>query len=208
MPFENPLLAKLFEGVLEGRRVDFRKDLLPEDEVKKAINLQPLPLSRRQCDAVFNAWTSEISYIQGPPGTGKSHTITAIMLAGLFLKRPDQKPHRVLLVSHKKPAIDVVFDKLTKDSPGRHAMLGAGSVIYASNESAQRQRMRGELQLWLARCGTLHGRAELQEFRRKREHHSENVKKLGAEVEQLETQIKKALEWERDYLILHGFPCD
>ena len=78
-------------------------------------------------------------------------------------------------------------------------MLGAGSVIYASNDSAQRQRMRGELQLWLARCGTLHGRSELEEFRRKRAHHRGHVEKLRADVEQLETKIKKALDWERDY---------
>ncbi len=193
MPFENPLLAKLFEGVLEGRSVDFEKEMLPRDEVFKAIDLLPIPLSRRQHEAVFRAWTNEVSYIQGPPGTGKSHTITAIMLAALFLKK------RVLLVSHKKPAIDVVFEKLTKDSSGRDSILGAGSVIYASNESAQRQRMRGELQLWLARCGTLHGSSELKEFRRKRAQHHERVDQLRAEVEQLETQIKKALEWERDF---------
>jgi hypothetical protein len=195
MPFDNPLLAKLFEGILEGQPVDFRNDQLPNHEVEKAIDLQPIPLSRRQRDAVFRAWTHEVSYIQGPPGTGKSHTITAIMLTALFLK----KPKRVLLVSHKKPAIDVVFDKLTKDSPGRAAILGPGSVIYASNESAQRQRMRGELQQWLARCGTLHGSAELEEFRRKRAHHRGKVEQLMAEVDQLESQIKKALEWERDY---------
>ena len=193
MPFENPLLAKLFEGVLEGRSVNFENEMLPRDEVLKAIDLLPIPLSRRQREAVFRAWTNEVSYIQGPPGTGKSHTITAIMLVALFLKK------RVLLVSHKKPAIDVVFEKLTKDSPGRPAMLGAGSVIYASNDSAQRQRMRGELQLWLARCGTLHGRSELEEFRRKRAHHRGHVEKLRADVEQLETKIKKALDWERDY---------
>jgi hypothetical protein len=173
--------------------VGFENEMLPRDEVLKAIDLLPIPLSRRQREAVFRAWTNEVSYIQGPPGTGKSHTITAIMLAALFLKK------RVLLVSHKKPAIDVVFEKLTKDSSGRPAMLGAGSVIYASNESAQRQRMRGELQLWLARCGTLHGRAELEEFRRKRAHYRGRVEQLRAEVEQLETQIKKALEWERDF---------
>jgi len=98
MPFDNPLLAKLFEGILEGRAVDFRTDLLPRDEVLKAIDLLPILLSRRQREAVFRAWTHEVSYIQGPPGTGKSHTITAIMLAALFLKK------RVLLVSHKKPA--------------------------------------------------------------------------------------------------------
>jgi hypothetical protein len=186
MPFENPLLAKLFEGILEGQPVDFRNDLLPRDEVLKAIDLLPIPLSRRQREAVFRAWTYEVSYIQGPPGTGKSHTITAIMLAALFLKK------RVLLVSHKKPAIDVVYEKLGQ-------FLGAGSAIYASNESAQRQQMRGELQQWLSRCGTLQGRAELEELRRKRAHHRGKVEQLRQEVEQLETQIKNALEWERDY---------
>lgn len=186
MPFENPLLAKLFEGILEGQHVDFRNDLLPRDEVLKAIDLLPIPLSRRQREAVFRAWTHEVSYIQGPPGTGKSHTITAIMLAALFLKK------RVLLVSHKKPAIDVVYEKLGQ-------FLGAGSAIYASNESAQRQQMRGELQQWLGRCGTLQGRAELEELRRKRAHHRGKVEQLRAEVEQLETQIKNALDWERDY---------
>jgi hypothetical protein len=186
MPFENPLLAKLFEGILEGQPVDFRNDLLPRDEVLKAIDLLPIPLSRRQREAVFRAWTHEVTYIQGPPGTGKSHTITAIMLAALFLKK------RVLLVSHKKPAIDVVYEKLGQ-------FLGAGSAIYASNESAQRQQMRGELQQWLSRCGTLQDRAELEELRRKRAHHRGKVEQLRQEVEQLETQIKNALEWERDY---------
>ncbi len=193
MPFENPLLAKLFEGILEGQPVDFRRDLLPRDEVLKAIDMQPIPLSRRQREAVFRAWTHEVSYIQGPPGTGKSHTITAIMLTALFLKK------RVLLVSHKKPAIDVVFDKLTKDTSNRLSILGSGSVIYASNESAQRQRMRGDLQQWLAQCGTLQGHAQLEQLRSRRAHHRGKVEQLRSQVNQLENQIKKALEWERDY---------
>jgi hypothetical protein len=186
MSFENPLLAKLFEGILEGRAVDFRGDLLPKDVVIKALDLLPIALSRRQREAVFRAWTHEVSYIQGPPGTGKSHTITAIMLAALFLDK------RVLLVSHKKPAIDVVYEMLRK-------FVGPGSVIYASNESAQRQQMRGELQQWLARCGTLHGHAELVELRRKRAHLLGKVEQLRAEIEQLETQIKSALVWEQGY---------
>ena len=156
-----------------------------------AIELLPIPLSRSQREAVFRAWTHEVSYIQGPPGTGKSHTITAIMLAALFLKKRE-RVLRVLLVSHKKPAIDVVFAKLRQ-------FLGAGSAIYATNESAQRQQMRGELQQWLARCGTLHGHAELEELRRKRAHHRGKVEQLRAELDKLEKSIKDALEWERDY---------
>lgn len=186
MPFDNELLAKLFEGILEGQSVSFRSDLLPQKEVLNAIDLLPIPLSRSQREAVFRAWTHEVSYIQGPPGTGKSHTITAIMLAALFLKK------RVLLVSHKKPAIDVVYDKLQQ-------FIGIGNAIYASNESAQRQQMRGELQQWLARCGTLHGHAEFEELRRKRAHHRGKVEQFRAELEKLESSIKDALEWEQDY---------
>src|SRR5208337_2860956 len=193
MPFKNRLLARLFEGILEGQPVDFRNDFLPSEDVLNAIAFLPIPLSRSQREAVFRAWTQEVSYIQGPPGTGKSHTITAIMLAALFLKKPKSAlSHRVLLVSHKKPAIDVVYEMLRR-------FLGPGSVIYASNESAQRQQMRGELQQWLSRCGTLHGHAELEELRRKRAHHRGKVEQLRAQVDQLETQIKSALEWERDY---------
>src|SRR5436309_8123004 len=135
MPFDNPLLAKLFEGILEDRDVEFRRDLLAEQEVRKAVALVPISLSKQQSNAIVRAWTHEVSYVQGPPGTGKSHTITAIMLSALFLKKS------VLLVSHKKPAIDVVYDKLTKDTANHLALLGTGSVVYASNDTSQRQRM-------------------------------------------------------------------
>lgn len=197
MPFDNPLLAKLFEGILEGRPVNFCQTLSQEEAngIKSAIDLQPLPLSRRQREAIFNVWANEVSYIQGPPGTGKSHTITAIMLTALFLRR------RVLLVSHKQPAIDIVFDRLTKDTTGRPAILGTGTVIYASNQSAQRQRMRGELQQWIGRGAdnTIYGWSELEEFRRKRLRLRGEVEQLMLEVRQLEAQIRSALDWERDY---------
>ncbi|MBI2926461.1 MAG: AAA family ATPase [Verrucomicrobia bacterium] len=186
MPFDNPLLAKLFESILEGRKAEFRDDLLPQEEVEDAIGLLPIPLSRRQHEAVFRAWTHEVSYIQGPPGTGKSHTITAIMLVAIFLKK------RVLLVSHKKPAIDVVFQML-------RSFLGRGAVVYASNESKQRQTMRGELQEWLAQAGTLQAMADLDQLRRKRAHHRGKVGQLLREIDAIEKSIKDALDWERDY---------
>jgi len=191
MHFDNPLLKKLFEGVLEGRNVGFETEMLPQEEVTKAISLLPIPLSQRQRDAVSKAWTHEVSYIQGPPGTGKSHTITAIMLAALFLKKGERNM-RVMLVSHKKPAIDVVFHKLRK-------FLGPGSVIYASNEPTQRQEIRGELQQWLNEVGTLQGQAKVDELRRKRAQYRGHVEQLKAEVNKLETSIREALEWERDY---------
>ena len=186
MPFNNPLLAKLFEGILEGRDVAFRLDEPTEEAVRKAIALLPISLSKQQRNAVVRAWTHEVSYIQGPPGTGKSHTITAIMLAALFLKK------RVLLVSHKKPAIDVVFAKLRN-------FLGTGSVVYASSDTGQRSQMRGELQQWLANVGTLQGQAQLEQMRQQRARYRGKVEQLKLELDNLEADISKALEHEREY---------
>jgi hypothetical protein len=59
--------------------------------------------------------------------------------------------------------------------------------------------MRGELQQWLNDVGTLQGQAKLEELRRNRAHYRGKVEQLKAEVDKLETSIRQALEWERDY---------
>jgi KaiC/GvpD/RAD55 family RecA-like ATPase len=46
--------------------------------------------------------------IEGPPGTGKSQTITNIIADQLYLGK------RILFVSEKQAALDVVFNKLEK----------------------------------------------------------------------------------------------
>ncbi|WP_448587752.1 AAA domain-containing protein [Thermocrinis sp.] len=68
----------------------------------------PLPLSENQKIALENALNYEVSYIQGPPGTGKSHTITALALLCLLLDK------KVLIVSQKPPAIEVLFEKISQ----------------------------------------------------------------------------------------------
>ncbi len=70
------------------------------------INIFPLSLSYNQKIGIENAFTEVISYIQGPPGTGKSHTITAIAILALLTGR------KVLIVSAKVPAIEVIKSKL------------------------------------------------------------------------------------------------
>lgn len=87
----------------------------------------PLSLSNNQKEAIIKAWTNEISFIQGPPGTGKSHTIAAILLTAVFMKK------RVLLVSHKEAALKVV--KTMVDS-----ILGDNSVIYVGSKNKEKTR--------------------------------------------------------------------
>ena len=72
----------------------------------------PVRLPANEVDAPKRASIEDVLRVrpiytlQGPPGTGKSHTITAIMLSAIFLNK------KVLLVSQKKAAINVVRDKL------------------------------------------------------------------------------------------------
>ncbi len=133
MAFENKLLEKTFEGVLRGSPVRLRSDLIPRTELDEAIAQIPLSLSPNQNQAITMAWQNEITYIQGPPGTGKSHTIRAIMLSALLLNK------RVLLVSQKKAAIDVVRDELNN-------MLGEHAVVYVGNDGKTRKGLKEFLQ--------------------------------------------------------------
>jgi len=139
-------LRKLFNCVLTGQPVQFRTlDQDIQEEVGRALRLIPMPLSHKQEDAIRNAWSSDLSYIQGPPGTGKSHTITALMLTALVLEKS------VLLVSHKKAAIDVVRRKL-------HEMLGEEFAIYVGNDVSERDRTKRRIGELIEQCG--HGFTE------------------------------------------------
>ena len=116
---ENPVLAKLLTSSIEQSGINLvRDDALRRSIHEGLIPLIPLSLSEPQKQAIADAWASEISYVQGPPGTGKSHTITAMLLSAVLLGK------KVLLVSNKKAALDVVREKVEK-------LLGPGSLSLA-----------------------------------------------------------------------------
>jgi hypothetical protein len=127
-------LERLLTGVLTGAQVELRsQERSALDLVEKLLPALPMSLSRRQRQAVLNAWSSDLSYIQGPPGTGKSHTISALMLSALLLGK------RVLLTSHKPAAISVVRDKL-------NATLGDDVAIYVGGETEGRKLTHARIQ--------------------------------------------------------------
>jgi len=186
MPFENQLLDKLLRGVLEHRQIPIRTDLIQGEKIEEAISFLPISLSENQRAALHNAWCSEISYIQGPPGTGKSHTITALMLSAIFLKK------RVLMVSHKKAAVEVVRRQVEK-------YLGEGGLVYLGAQSEQRRHLRGQLQQLCDGAGTLAASRRVKEMHAEVESVTAKVLRLLREVEALRSQIKNGLDNERNY---------
>ncbi len=73
---------------------------------EKDINLIT-PLDYSQENAIKKANDAEHLVIYGPPGTGKSQTIANIIADALF------KGKRVLMVSQKRAALDVIFNRLS-----------------------------------------------------------------------------------------------
>jgi very-short-patch-repair endonuclease len=138
MPFQNKLLQKVFDGVLTGKDVHLKSDLMNSLEIDQSIARIPMSLSRNQINAIHMAWQNEISYIQGPPGTGKSHTIIALMLSAIILGK------KVLLVSQKKAAIDIVRDKVNSFLSSEHAL------IYVGGDTSERRKLKGFLDEKLA----------------------------------------------------------
>ncbi len=92
--------AMMGEGTLDG-------GALAEEDADAALN-SVVDADSSQTDAIKMAKAGKSFVLQGPPGTGKSQTITNIIAECLA----DGK--RVLFVSEKLAALNVVFDKLKK----------------------------------------------------------------------------------------------
>jgi very-short-patch-repair endonuclease len=134
MPFQNPVLQKLLDGALDNKAIQIAKNLNEHQRISDALNNLPIALSENQKRAISNAWEFEISYIQGPPGTGKSHTITALMLSAILLRK------KVLLISHKAAAVNVVSKKVNE-------FLGNDfGMIKIDQNTETRNRLRTHLQ--------------------------------------------------------------
>ena len=126
--FTNPVLEKLLINALTDEKTNIGRSSYKEiyDVIENVI---PISLSTSQKQAVLNAWQNEISYIQGPPGTGKSHTISAIILSALALNK------KVLVVSQKQPALEVVNQKI---NPILSDDEGLAGVIYFDRDSRRK----------------------------------------------------------------------
>ena len=104
---------KLVDHLISGNGVyDDGVAVFPPEEVARHIDptdlVCPLSADSSQLAAVLYSRLGKTFVLHGPPGTGKSQTITNLIAHNLAHGR------RVLFVSEKKAALDVVHNRLAK----------------------------------------------------------------------------------------------
>lgn len=167
---QNPVLAKLLLSSIEQSGVNIgRDDTIRAGVYNDVVPLIPLSLSEPQKQAIADAWASEISYVQGPPGTGKSHTITAMLISAVLLGK------KVLLVSNKKAALNVVQEKIDK-------LLGAGSISLAVGDPEGRKQQKALIDELIARADHVRAPGDYKELYKR-------VETLRKQVEEVLTDL-------------------
>ena len=105
---KNKLVNHLIDG---GGMYDDGVEVFPPEEIGSYLDPArlycPMSADSSQLTAVLYSAIGKSFVLHGPPGTGKSQTITNIIAYNLASGR------RVLFVSEKKAALDVVYKRLT-----------------------------------------------------------------------------------------------
>ena len=104
----HPFVAHLMKG---GGDYDDGVEVFPPEDVSAHVKygelFAPLSADSSQLAAVLYSASGKSFVLHGPPGTGKSQTITNLIAHNLALGR------KVLFVSEKKAALDVVHRRLS-----------------------------------------------------------------------------------------------
>ena len=103
--------VEVFRDIFFGREVDGHP-FAKEYNIDELNELQDYPLvldaDSSQHSAIIDAMSGKHMVIEGPPGSGKSQTITNLIASFLARKK------RVLFVSEKSAALDVVYGRMKK----------------------------------------------------------------------------------------------
>ena len=135
----HPIVRSLAQGRLLPELTDADPDV-PEpadlDDVQQpseALSILDADASQRQCVEAAKRGRSFV--MQGPPGTGKSQTIANVIAEAIGQGK------RVLFVSEKAAALDVVFKRLTRSGLDEYCLMlhgehaGRREVVQALDRS-------------------------------------------------------------------------
>lgn len=104
----HPLLRSMMEGrLLLNPKDDADVRILDGNSLPAAYAI-PVDVDSSQLEAVVESGRGKTFILYGPPGTGKSQTITNMIANALYQNK------RVLFVSEKKAALDVVQERLKR----------------------------------------------------------------------------------------------
>jgi superfamily I DNA and/or RNA helicase len=120
---DHPILNELFNGTTSMENLSSDREKLRElDSYKERENHFVIDVDSTQHRAIDSATKSKAIVIQGPPGSGKSQTIVNLIADYLA------KGKKVLFVSDKRPALDVVFNRM------KGAQIESQSVLIHSSD--------------------------------------------------------------------------
>lgn len=110
----NKTIPEHFINLMDGKKAIEKPNLEITDIKQKLININGTfedilltkPANKEQLDIIKKINTNNVVEVQGPPGTGKTHTIANLL--GHFLSQGK----RILVVSEKSKALEVIQDKL------------------------------------------------------------------------------------------------
>lgn len=112
----NPLIAALARARTITEGSEALGEELDDLEVPKIVPIPVMPADASQLKALTLAESGRHIVIKGPPGTGKSQTISNLIADALG------KGKKVLFVSAKMAALNVVHDRLSKIGLGRFCL--------------------------------------------------------------------------------------
>lgn len=113
----NSLIAAFAHSLNKvGESSEALGDDLDSLETPEVVPVPILPADSSQLKALIYAASGRNLVIHGPPGTGKSQTISNIIADAL------SKNKKVLFVSAKMAALNVVFDRLKKEGLGQFCL--------------------------------------------------------------------------------------
>ena len=113
---ENPLIAALANARTLSEGSEALGDELDNLDVPATVPIPVMPADASQLEALTFAQSGKHLVIKGPPGTGKSQTISNLIADALG------KGKKVLFVSAKMAALNVVHDRLSRLGLGRFCL--------------------------------------------------------------------------------------
>ena len=180
----NPFVATLARSSEPRELSEALGDNLDEMPTPDVVPVPILPTDSSQLEALTNGVSGQHLVIHGPPGTGKSQTISNLIADALGRKK------KVLFVSAKMAALNVVFQRLKNEGLGEFC-LEAHSTKAGKMKVIDELRRCLELEEVRADAGSL--AQELEKLRQVRQRLNEYVHELHRKVSPLGVSVYQGI---------------